>query len=391
MKRRKQGSVEWVPGIVASLATVFLASAGTLSAQEEAGPSSVRDVRSIPDWKRTDNLELVERIRTKILATQGEMAEREMADYKGRLQASDVDYEMIAIPGGEFLMGSPTDEVGRAADEGPQQRAEVAPFWMGKYEITWEQFFPFVNRWKVFDQKIPGDLPLWDLCAVSGPSESVHAEPGLGMGTESGFPAINMTQHCASKFCQWLSAQTGHYYRLPTEAEWEYACRAGTTTAYYFGDDPAMLGEYDVFDPNGERVGYEKVGTRKPNPWGLFDMHGNVCELCLDQYYADAYAGKRQTIPAKDLYPRVMRGGSWYDEAVELRSAARSFTSENFKARDWRQPRSIWFFSDAPWLGFRIVRPLEIPDAETMYALWNSGGMVENGRQADGKTSAGEK
>src|SRR5690606_18926335 len=147
------------------------------------------------------------------------------------------------------------------------------------------------------------------------------------------------------KFCEWLSAQTGHYYRLPTEAEWEYACRAGTTGPYSVPAD--QLADYAVMDPEQIRTGYEKVGTKKPNPWGLHDMHGNVMEWCLDQYYASTYsvrAGGNAVIaplvmPTK-LYPRVARGGSWYDPPEELRSARRVGSDEAWKMQDPQLPKS---------------------------------------------------
>ena len=104
----------------------------------------------------------------------------------------------------------------------------------------------------------------------------------FGMGKD-GFPAIAMTQHGANKFCQWLSAKTGHFYRLPTEAEWEYAARAGTTTTYFWGNDGSKLGQYAWYADNSD-FKYQKVGKKKPNPWGLYDIYGNVTEWVLDQY-----------------------------------------------------------------------------------------------------------
>ncbi len=194
-----------------------------------------------------------------------------------------------------------------------------------------------------------------------------YADMTFGMGKE-GYPAICMTQFAAKMYCKWLSAKTGRYYRLPTEAEWEYACRAGTTTAYSFGDDPEKLGDYAWFDDNSDEK-YHKVGQKKPNPWGLYDMHGNVAEWCLDQYVADRYKQlgdklvDNPLVPVTKAYPQVVRGGAWTDEAPLLRSAARRGSSKDWKAQDPQIPQSIWYHTDANFVGFRVVRPLRMPDA----------------------------
>lgn len=324
-----------------------------------------------------DNLALVKTIREAILANTPEKAEEEMKEYTATIPKTGVKFDMVPIKGGEFMMGSPDDEKGRFEDEGPQHKVKVDPFWMGKFEVTWNMYEPFmitgVARNKDGSpENIPADSDPVDV--VSSPT-TPYTEMSFGMGTD-GYPAICMTQHAANKFCQWLSAQTGHYYRLPTEAEWEYACRAGTEGAFSCDED--KLAEFAVMDPEQVRVGYEKVGTKKPNPWGLYDMHGNVMEWVLDQYIADVYTRRSGTaenpveIPTT-LYPRVARGGSWYDPPEELRSARRIFSDENWKVQDPQLPKSIWYHTDAHWLGFRVVRPLNVPEAEVMDTLWNLG------------------
>ena len=284
--------------------------------------------------------------------------------------------EMAFIPGGTFSMGSPKSEQGHFGDEGPQHLVEVAPFWMGKFEITWDLYELFISRG--IDKKRPatvsGKEVDIDVAAVSGATQP-YTEMSFGMGVE-GYPAICMTQLAAVKFCEWLSAMTGNFYRLPTEAEWEYACRAGTKTAYSFGDSPSNL---DIYAWHGGNSGgaYHKVGQKEPNPWGLYDMHGNVSEWTLDQYVPTVYnTRKRKTVdnplqtPTK-TYPRVVRGGAWSDKPNRLRSAARRPSSKKWKKRDPQIPKSLWWHTDAPFVGFRVVRPLETPSPLDQNKYWN--------------------
>jgi formylglycine-generating enzyme required for sulfatase activity len=190
------------------------------------------------------------------------------------------------------------------------------------------------------------------------------------MGKEN-CPAICMTQLAAKMYCKWLSAKTGRYYRLPTEAEWEYACRAGTKTAYSFGDDPDELDDYGWYFDNSDEK-YQEVGQKKPNPWGLHDMHGNVSEWVLDQYTPEGHKNLLEAgqpvenpylVPA-DLYPRTVRGGSWDDDPDRLRSAARRSSNRDWKMQDPQIPQSIWYHTDADFVGFRVVRPLKLPTPE---------------------------
>jgi formylglycine-generating enzyme required for sulfatase activity len=210
--------------------------------------------------------------------------------------------------------------------------------------------------------------------AVAHPTQP-YVEMSFGMGKD-GFPAISMTQHAAIKYCEWLSAKTGQFYRLPTEAEWEYACRAGTTTAYSFGDDASKLGDYAWYAKNSSGK-YQKIGLKKPNPWGLFDMYGNVCEWCLDQYDPAFYKASPAASPwnkATTPYPHVARGGAWSDDDVAaLRSAARRASDPSWKQQDPQLPKSIWYMTDAQFLGFRVIRPAKVPSPDELDKYWNSG------------------
>ena len=310
--------------------------------------------------------------------------ESEMKPYTEIIEQTDATVDMLPIPGGKFLMGSPEDEADRKADEGPQHEVEILPFWMGKTEITWNSYDVWasdldVYRRGVLNLKLSPRDALSDVFQLSQPTKP-YTDMTFGMG-KRGFPAICMTQHSARTFCKWLSAKTGRYYRLPTEAEWEYACRAGTKTAYSFGDDPAMLEEYGWFKANIED-GYKKAGKKKPNPWGLYDMHGNVAEWVLDQYDEAGYeevnkVSKDPLAMPKTLYPRTVRGGGWDKSAAECRSAAREGSTEDWIAQDPQSPVSIWYLTDALHVGFRVVRPLHEPTDEEKENHWEKSEPVQ--------------
>jgi formylglycine-generating enzyme required for sulfatase activity len=283
--------------------------------------------------------------------------------YTETIPGSKVTFDMVSIPGGKFLMGSPAKEAGRGDDEGPQHAVSVGPFWMGKLEVTWNEYDLF---WKT-KKGAKGEKPNTGnkvADAVSRPTPP-YADETFGHGREN-HPVLCITHHAAMEYCRWLSAVTGKTYRLPTEAEWEYACRAGTTTAYSFGDDPKKLGDYAWYAENAEDLTHE-VGKKKPNPWGLYDMHGNVSEWCLDHYQKDYYSTfKKDTtalapvlLPTANRFSHVARGGSWADGAELLRSAARRGSNKDWIQRDPQRPQSIWWLTDADFVGFRIVRPVK--------------------------------
>jgi len=325
--------------------------------------------------------EIVEEIHKRIAATP-DSAAPDMKPYTGSIAGSDVSFEMLPIPGGKFKMGSPDSEADRQPDEGPQKEVTIDPFWMGKCEVTWDEFELFMYRDE--EKKLraaknpPEDLnKLTD--AVSHPTQP-YVEMSFGMGKD-GFPAISMTQHAALKYCQWLSAKTGQFYRLPTEAEWEYAARAGTETTYFWGDDASNIGEYCWWGKNSD-FKYQLVGKKKPNPWGLHDILGNVIEWTMDQYDPAYYASMPAENPwnvATKPYPHSARGGSWDDEEpAKLRIAARRFSTDQWKRQDPQLPKSIWYHTDAQFLGFRVIRPLKTPTKEEMLKYWNSGVEKDN-------------
>jgi formylglycine-generating enzyme required for sulfatase activity len=309
-------------------------------------------------------------------STISDIPSESFSSYSQQIPGSTESIDMVPVTGGEFLMGSPQDEAGRHEDEGPQRNVNVDSFWMGKYEITWNQYDQFANE-------VIGDLREKLAAANHGLNISADAvstptppyvDMSFGMGRD-GFPAISMTHYAAVMFTKWLTAQTGEFYRLPTEAEWEYACRAGSTSAYHFGDDPSDIDRYVWYNGNSNRS-YNRVGTKEPNAFGLHDMSGNVAEWTMDQYHQD-YFERLEGNPAVNpwfrpdvLYPRSVRGGSWQDGPGDQRCAKRRGSHERWKQLDPQMPKSLWWHTSAPFVGFRIVRPKETPSREEMEAYW---------------------
>jgi formylglycine-generating enzyme required for sulfatase activity len=298
----------------------------------------------------------------------------ELKNYTQKIGGSSQVYDMIAVPGGEFLMGSPATEKGRRVDEGPQHKVKIDPFWIGKYEVIWDIYdlYAFKNMEKEMALRHPDpDKSVQKTDASTRPSPP-YVDMSFGMG-RSGYPAINMTQYAAILFCKWLYEKTGVFYRLPTEAEWEYACRAGSKTAYSFGNDASKIGEYAWYRKNSD-ASYKKVGQKKPNAWGIYDMHGNVMEWTLDQYIPDYYGKKpkgQAFAPVTELYPTAVRGGSWDDEPSDLRSAARTASKPEWKILDPQLPKSEWWMTSASFVGFRLVRPLKTPSQEEINAYYS--------------------
>ncbi|MEM9141600.1 MAG: SUMF1/EgtB/PvdO family nonheme iron enzyme [Bacteroidota bacterium] len=297
--------------------------------------------------------------------------ETEPKTYTQEIPATDIGFEMIRVPGGSFTMGSPESEADRKTDEGPQREVQIKPFYMGKYELTWEIFELFFKQNKQLFAKLEDDTVV-KIDAITRPSPP-YEDPSYGMGKQ-GYPAVSMSAYSALVFCKWLSTVTGRLYRLPTEAEWEYAARAGTETTYSFGDSTGDLDAYAIHYGNSNRK-YAKVGTKKPNPWGLYDMHGNVAEWTLDEYKEDAYANLKDKDPwmvPTVIHPRSFRGGSWDDDPEKLRSAARSASSLKLQKRDPQIPKSFWWFTDSNYVGMRLVSPAQPLTQEEKNSFWQT-------------------
>jgi sulfatase modifying factor 1 len=294
-------------------------------------------------------------------------------DYKETIPGSPVSFEMIAIPGGTFIIGSPPENAYAANDEQPQRKVEISPFWMGKFEVSWIEY-EFYYRQNAVAGRTEDHLSQ-TVDAVTGPTPP-YGNPGQGWGRNKR-PAITMTFYAADHYCQWLSRVTGKRYRLPTEAEWEYACRAGSPNEDYFfagstddytrnsfinrlfGVDTTVINSYVIYAENSLGKTHPAMCV-KPNPFGLVHMLGNVKEFCLDWYAEDIYATYPHTIKdpmgPPDGRERVIRGGSFHSDAVDVRIANRDHTQHDaWLLTDPQMPKSLWWYSDNNEVGFRVI------------------------------------
>lgn len=290
-------------------------------------------------------------------------------NYSENIPESNNSIDMIYIPGGEYKMGN----------KNKNSDTKVSSFWISKYEITWEVYNSFMEYERTENKEFKVANKVIYVDGISKPTEP-YTDMTFGMGYE-GYPAVNMTHYSATKFCQWLSLISGNYYRLPTEAEWEYACRAGSESKYYFGDNVNEIDNY-AWHKNNSSGKYHKVGQKKPNKLGLYDMIGNVSEWVADSYKEDIFKSKKQKknpfIYNKEKYPKVYRGGSWYDDPKLLTSDKRFFSDKSLQRRDPQIPKSKWWNTDAPYIGFRVVRVEEINKNSLRDKFWNNLNFIIN-------------
>ena len=281
----------------------------------------------------------------------------------GRSEENSLGMTMVRVPGGTFTMGAPAQDTNANDDDRPAHSVQLNEVDISATEVTVDQFRQFVLKARYLTETARGNGG-WMFDRNPSKSRQVKRCSWKSPGFEQtdDHPVVEVSWEDAVAFCEWLSEQEGAVYRLPTEAEWEYACRAGTSTMYSTGDDPAGLQESanaadrsmrGVFSAAGSPAAWDDeapftrpVASKSPNSLGLYDMHGNVREWCFDWYDANYYA----TSPAKN--PKgpsqgefhVARGGAWCDGPDLLRSSQRG-------GPDPGSP-----FGQA--IGFRIVRDL---------------------------------
>ncbi|MCP4309892.1 MAG: SUMF1/EgtB/PvdO family nonheme iron enzyme [Bacteroidetes bacterium] len=297
-------------------------------------------------------------------------------DFTETIPGTTIEFNMKAIPGGSFKMGSTESEKSRKTDEGPRKTVHISPLFMAEIEITWDEYLAFYSATATEGRSTDteGIRTNSDVDAISGPTPP-YGQPDQNWGLGSR-PAITMSYFSAETYCKWLSQVTGKTYRLPTEAEWEYAARAGTDMPFFFEGDPKdfkeqgffgklfgkgsnAINNYLVYAKNSG-LKTSEPGNIEANPFGLKNMLGNAAEYCLDWYAEDAYSklqdGATNPWGSEKGEEHVVRGGSFNSEISEVRCAARDYTkSVDWMKTDPQMPKSIWWLSDCNCVSFRVV------------------------------------
>lgn len=288
------------------------------------------------------------------------------------IPGTPVSFNLVYVPAGTYAVGSPESEAGRDEDEGPVVQVELGGYWIGQYEVTGDEFSVFRYPDRDSDSTAVAGA-VYSVDAVSRPSPP-YEDPAFGMGGARK-PAVGMTQWGALHYARWISEKTGIFFRLATEAEWETACKAGTSEPFGPSITETNIADYAWMATNGGGK-LNEVGAKKPNAWGIYDLLGNAAEWTMDEYQAE-YSALVSEINAKDpwiepskLHPRTVKGGSYYDYPEDLRCSDRLESTLNWKRRDPQIPKSFWWNTDAPFLGFRLVAPEKSFSASELEAFW---------------------
>lgn len=285
------------------------------------------------------------------------LAQSDFEAYTQNIDGTELSLDMVPVPGGEFIMGNNDGE----QDESPEVRVKVSPFWMSTYEVTWDLFEPFMFKEFEIIKSIGNHVPA-DVDAVTRPTKP-YVDMSFNMG-KTRKPAIAMTHYAAIQYCKWLYVRTGVFYRLPTEAEWEFAAKEG-----YKDIDLSNLEDYAWFDDNSDGE-YQEVGQKIPNKFGIYDMLGNISEWVYDEYDPEFYKKHVDEIAvdpvneANKLYPNSVRGGNFMSFDDELSPTTREYSEPAWKDLDPQIPKSDWWLTSAPFVGIRLVRPLNPPSKE---------------------------
>lgn len=291
------------------------------------------------------------------------------------IPGSKVSFKLALVPAGTFTMGNadgPTNEQ-------PPRQVQLDSIWIGTTEVGYDEFIIFYQKEYDSDSTL-NKAQAYKADAISRPTPQ-YIDYTYGMG-KSGFPAVSMTQQAALRYCQWLYEKTGHFYRLPTEAEWEAACKASQPA---IGSIPVPqtgwklaekdLGDYAWYYDNSYEK-YHELAQKKPNAIGLYDMLGNVAEWTMD-FYDENYLQNLEGEPSVNpwiepakRHSRTVKGGSYDSTPSECTCSFRKKSEPKWQARDPQIPKSRWWNPDSPFVGFRVVRPVKQPSKAEVEAFF---------------------